>query len=85
MQLKEAQPVGARGGEGGAIHQGGVIPDDFVDGVGALVHAGDAVGQPAVKFQIDGAQQERQLLGMREKADVAVAIRGVRDANRARR
>jgi hypothetical protein len=64
-QLKESQLVGASAVDAGAIHQGGVAADDFVETVGTLVHTGDAVGQPAVEFQVQRAQQQRQLLRVR--------------------
>jgi hypothetical protein len=73
-QLKEAQPVWPRGVEAGAIGQGGVIAQDFMKAIGAFIHAGDAVGQPAEEFQIERAQQDRQLIGMRVKAKMTAAF-----------
>lgn len=69
MQLVAAGAVEDR-----AIHQGGMAADNFAEAVGALVHAGDAVGQSALEFQVDGAQQERQLFVVRIVAGVADAL-----------
>jgi hypothetical protein len=59
------------GGQIGTIHQGGVSKDDLVETVGALVHTGDVVGKSAAKFEVGGAQQQRRLLRVRIKQDVA--------------
>ena len=66
-QMQEAQMVGAGDVEVEAIRQGGVIAQDFMEAVGAPVHAGDAPGSPPRNSRFNARSSTRQLVRVRKK------------------
>ena len=58
----------------GDVRAHGVAQHDLVKAVGAFVHAGDVAGQRAEKLKVQRAVQQRQLVGVRIKGDIAALL-----------